>query len=58
MALENLILEQAEGIATIYINRPEKLNALNKATIRELHDTLQLVENNSEVRVIIITGSG
>lgn len=58
MAVKNLILEQAEGIATIFINRPEKLNALNKATIRELHDTLQLVENNSEVRVIIITGSG
>lgn len=58
MALENLILEQEEGIATIYINRPEKLNALNKATIQELHDTLQLVENNPEVRVIVITGSG
>lgn len=58
MALENILLELAEGIAVIYINRPEKLNALNKATIHELHDTLQLVENNPEVRVIIITGSG
>src|SRR5690606_33615504 len=45
-------------IATLYINRPEKLNALNKATIKELHETLKLVENNPEVRVIVITGSG
>lgn len=58
MALENIILEHEKGIATIYINRPEKLNALNKATIQELHETLELVDNNPDVRVIIITGSG
>jgi enoyl-CoA hydratase len=51
-------LEHEKGIATIYINRPEKLNALNKATIQELHETLQLVDENPDVRVIIITGSG
>ena len=58
MALENIILEHEKGIATIYVNRPEKLNALNKATIQELHETLQLVDKNPDVRVIIITGSG
>jgi enoyl-CoA hydratase len=58
MALENIILEHEKGIATIYINRPEKLNALNKATIQELHETLQLVDENPDVRVIIITGTG
>jgi enoyl-CoA hydratase len=58
MALENIILEHEKGIATLYINRPEKLNALNKATIQELHETLALMDNNSDVRVIIITGSG
>jgi enoyl-CoA hydratase len=58
MALENIILEHEKGIATLYINRPEKLNALNKATIQELHETLALVDNNPDVRVIIITGSG
>ena len=46
MALENIILEHEKGIATLYINRPEKLNALNKATIQELHETLELVDNN------------
>jgi enoyl-CoA hydratase len=58
MALENIILEHEKGIATLYINRPEKLNALNKATIQELHETLKLIDNNPDVRVIIITGSG
>jgi enoyl-CoA hydratase len=58
MVLENIILEHEKGIATLYINRPEKLNALNKATIQELHETLALVDNNPDVRVIIITGSG
>jgi enoyl-CoA hydratase len=58
MVLKNIILENEKGIATLYINRPEKLNALNKATIQELHETLELVDNNPDVRVIIIIGSG
>ena len=58
MALENIILEHEKGIATLYINRSEKLNALNKATIQELHETLKKVDENPEVRVIIITGTG
>ncbi len=58
MALENILLEHEKGIATIYINRPSKLNALNKATIQELHETLKLINENPDIQVIIITGSG
>ena len=58
MAPKNIILEHEKGIATIYVNRPEKLNTLNKDTIQELHDTLKLVDKNPDIRVIIITGSG
>lgn len=58
MAGKNIILEHEKGIAILYINRPEKLNALNKATIQELHETLKLVDENPEVRVVILTGSG
>ena len=58
MTPENIILEHEKGIATIYVNRPEKLCALNKATIQELHETLKLFEENPDVHVIIITGSG
>ena len=58
MALENIILEHEKGITTIYINRPEKLNALNKVTIQELHEILVLADENPDIRVIIITGRG
>ncbi|TDD99689.1 enoyl-CoA hydratase/isomerase family protein [Flavobacterium cellulosilyticum] len=58
MALENIILDQENGIATIFINRPSKLNALNKATIQELNETLQQINANPEIKVIIITGNG
>lgn len=58
MILENIIIEHEKGIATIFINRPERLNALNRATIQELHDTIKTVDENPDVRVIIITGSG
>jgi enoyl-CoA hydratase len=58
MTLENIILENENGIATIFINRPAKLNALNTATIQELHDTLELIASNPDIRVVIITGSG
>jgi enoyl-CoA hydratase len=58
MSLQNIILEHEKGIATITINRPEKLNALNKATIQELHETIKLVDTNPDVLVIILTGSG
>jgi enoyl-CoA hydratase len=58
MALENIIIEHEKGIATLFINRPDKLNALNKATILELHETLKNAEENAEIKVIVITGSG
>ncbi|MFI0489985.1 enoyl-CoA hydratase/isomerase family protein [Flavobacterium sp.] len=58
MALKNSLLELEKGIATLFINRPEKLNALNKETIQELHDTLKLIDENPEIQVIVITGSG
>lgn len=47
-----------DGITTITINRPEKLNALNKATIAELHDALDAASKDASVKVIILTGSG
>lgn len=53
------ILVSTEGlVATITINRPQKLNALNRDTIQELHQALTALNEDPEVRVIIITGSG
>lgn len=58
MNYENILVETENGIATITINRPSKLNALNKATIAELHHALNVLDLNASVRVIILTGSG
>ncbi|MDO6674083.1 enoyl-CoA hydratase-related protein [Tenacibaculum sp. 1_MG-2023] len=58
MNFENILVEQANALATITINRPKKLNALNKATIEELHDAFKILEKDTAVKVIIITGSG
>jgi enoyl-CoA hydratase len=58
MNYSNIVLASENNIATITINRPTKLNALNSETIQELHDTFKSFENNSDIRVIILTGSG
>lgn len=58
MKLDNILLENKNGVATITINRPSKLNALNKQTIKELHQAFKEADDNSAVKVIIITGSG
>ena len=58
MISENLIITTENGIGQITINRPSKLNALNVATIKELHDAFENLDENPEIKVIIITGEG
>lgn len=58
MNFENILVTIENGIGQITINRPSKLNALNKATIQELHDAFESFENNEAVNVIILTGEG
>lgn len=58
MNYENILIEKENGISTIIINRPTKLNALNKATIEELHHAFDTENKDHSNRVIIITGSG
>jgi len=58
MSYQNILLAQNEAIATITINRPNKLNALNKATLEELHEAIFDADENNSIRVIILTGSG
>ncbi|WP_298893458.1 enoyl-CoA hydratase-related protein [uncultured Psychroserpens sp.] len=58
MSYENILSNTYNGITTITINRPSKLNALNKATIQELHDALKIANKSGDTKVIIITGSG
>lgn len=58
MDYENVRYEVSEAIATVTIDRPRVLNALNGASIRELKDALEKAGRNPAVRVIILTGEG
>ena len=58
MNYENIIIEQEGYITLVTINRPKKLNALNKATLLELNQALEALEAQKSTRAIIITGSG
>ncbi|MFE3871423.1 enoyl-CoA hydratase/isomerase family protein [Flavobacterium sp. ZS1P70] len=58
MNYENILIATENNIATITINRPTKLNALNGMTISDLHKAIKTLGKNNEIRVIILTGSG
>jgi len=58
MNYENLLLTVENSILTITINRPAQLNALNGNTLTELEMAVNDAEKNSEIKAIIITGSG
>lgn len=57
MSYNNILTEIRNEITTITINRPTKLNALNKSTIKELHDAFETANKDKNSKVIIITGS-
>lgn len=58
MSYQNILSTTTNGITTITINRPKKLNALNKATIEELHSAFKTANKDKDTKVILITGSG
>lgn len=56
--METLILSKDAGVATITLNRPDKLNALNRQLLDELGQIVDDVKTDDDVRCVIITGSG
>src|SRR5690554_4839463 len=58
MNYQNILSKTKDGITTITINRPSKLNALNRETIEELRDAFEEADNSTKTKVIIVTGSG
>lgn len=58
MDFETLILEKEDGVATLYLNRPDVLNAIDNTMRRELLAALDEVESDSDTRVMVITGKG
>ncbi len=58
MAYENFIVERAGAIASVYFNRPEKLNPINEAVMREMLAIAQELQEDAASRVVILTGKG
>ena len=58
MDLETLLFEVRDGIALITLNRPERLNAMNRAMLRDIQSALDRVEADDAIRVAVVTGAG
>lgn len=57
MAYETIIVDIEDGVATVKLNRPDAMNALNTDLLGELADALTAAQANEKVRCIILTGS-
>ena len=58
MSFENILLERDGGVATLTINRPKVLNALNTQTLDELRRAVLELKHDAGVRAVILTGAG
>ncbi len=58
MSFENLLIHDQDAIRVIAVNRPDKLNALNRATLTELRQAFSEAAADDAVRVVVLTGSG
>jgi len=58
MAYETLLYEKRDSIGYVTINRPDKLNALNRQVMDELDDCFRAIQNDEEVSEVILTGAG
>src|SRR5690606_32348763 len=57
-SFRSLRLDLGEPVATLTIDRPEKLNALDRATLQEIGEAIELVHEAEGVRGLIVTGAG
>jgi len=55
---ETLLYDAADGIATLTLNRPDRLNAVNASVIRELVAAFDRADADDSVRAVIVTGAG
>ena len=58
MAYEHILVDVEDGVATITLNRPAQLNAMNRTLGRELHDAVKQAEADDAIGCIVITGAG
>jgi 2-(1,2-epoxy-1,2-dihydrophenyl)acetyl-CoA isomerase len=58
MSFETILYEIENSILTITLNRPDKLNAMTPTLLRELKEAFEQADNDSMVRVVVVTGAG
>src|SRR5260370_40398666 len=58
MSYEHILVEAEDGVGIITLNRPDKLNAMNRLLSRELHDAVKQLDGDDRVGCIVITGAG
>ncbi len=58
MSYDNLLTEDTQGVRWITLNRPDKLNALNRATLAELDHAVAAAGNDESVHAVVVTGAG
>ena len=58
MSESPLLIETTDAVRTITVNRPDKLNALNSATLDALHEAFDAAAADADVRVVVLTGAG
>src|SRR5690606_13120201 len=58
MSYESILFEVQEGVATITLNRPDKLNAFNGQMTQETIDALKQCGRDASIRCVVITGAG
>jgi 2-(1,2-epoxy-1,2-dihydrophenyl)acetyl-CoA isomerase len=58
MQFDTLLFERREGIAHVTLNRPDRLNALNRALITDLHAAAAALDSEPGIRAVVLTGSG
>ena len=58
MKLQTVVFDKADRIATLTLNRPERLNAMNRTMLAEINRACDAVEADDDVRVLVVTGAG
>jgi enoyl-CoA hydratase len=58
MTYQTILLEREDGVGIITLNRPEVLNAMNRALVAELADAVKVLDGDGDVGCIVITGAG
>ena len=58
MTYEHILLEREDGVGIITLNRPEKLNAMNRKLSSELQDAVKELDADDAIGCIVITGAG